>query len=75
MRELSTSAPELWALRSLGGEVIVPSREEGGHAWLGGQARAAGDLGVEVQWCMALAHQILESTQFPSVTNAVRAVC
>ena len=26
VRELSTSAPEIWALRSLGGEVLVPSR-------------------------------------------------
>ena len=34
VRELSTSAVEFWALRSLGGEVLVPSRLEGGHAWL-----------------------------------------
>ena len=34
VRELSTSAPEIWALRSLGGEVVVPSRSGGGHAWL-----------------------------------------
>ena len=34
VRELSTSAAEFWALRSLGGEVLVPSRVEGGHAWL-----------------------------------------
>ena len=34
MRELSTSAVEFWALRSLGGEVLVPSRVEGGHPWL-----------------------------------------
>lgn len=47
----------------------VPDGEEGGHLWLGGQARAAADNGVEVQWCMALAHQVLESTQFPAVTN------
>lgn len=47
----------------------VPAGEEGGHLWLGGQAKAAGDNGVEVQWCMALAHQILESAQFGSVTN------
>ena len=34
VRELSTSAPEIWALRSLGGEVLVPGRGGGGHAWL-----------------------------------------
>lgn len=30
----------------------------------------AGDNDVEVQYCMALAHQILESVHFPAVTNA-----
>ena len=34
VRELSTSATEFWALRALSGEVIVPSRAGGGHAWL-----------------------------------------
>ena len=34
VRELSTSATELWALRSLNGEVLIPSKVEGGHAWL-----------------------------------------
>ena len=34
VRELSASAAEFWALRSLGGEVIIPSKAEGGHAWL-----------------------------------------
>lgn len=32
-RELSASAPEFWALRSLGSEAIVPGAR-GGHAWL-----------------------------------------
>ena len=40
VRELSTSAVELWALRSLGGEVIVPSRRSAGHAWLKEHVRA-----------------------------------
>eukprot|EP00037_Helgoeca_nana_P024134 m.255082 g.255082 ORF g.255082 m.255082 type:complete len:849 (+) comp26544_c0_seq1:10-2556(+) len=48
----------------------VPVGEDGEHLWLGGQALAAQDHGVEVQWCMALAHQILMSVEFPSVTNA-----
>jgi len=33
VRELTTRAPELWALRSLGGEVLADG-EEGGAAWL-----------------------------------------
>jgi hypothetical protein len=48
----------------------VPLGEDGEHLWLGGQALAAEDNGVEVQWCMALAHQILMALEFPSVTNA-----
>lgn len=48
----------------------VPLGEDGEHLWLGGQALAAQDHGIEVQWCMALAHQILMSVEFPSVTNA-----
>ena len=48
----------------------VAAGEEGGHLWIGGQARAAADNGVEVQWCMANAHQALESSQFGSVTSA-----
>jgi hypothetical protein len=45
----------------------VADGEEGGHLWLGGQAQAAGDNGVEVQWCMALAHQVSNSLQVQSV--------
>ena len=44
--------------------------EEGSHMWLKGMTVAAQDLGIEVQYCMALAHQILESAEFPAVTNA-----
>jgi hypothetical protein len=55
---------------SMGSYQDVPVGEEGSHMWLAGQTRAAQDLGVEVQWCMALAHQILESVEFPAVTNA-----
>ena len=44
----------------------VPDGEEGGHMWLGGQAKAAEAHGVEVQWCMALAHQMLESVRVAS---------
>ena len=48
----------------------VPAGEEGSHMWLKGMTVAAQDLGIEVQYCMALAHQILESAEFPAVTNA-----
>lgn len=44
--------------------------EEGAHKWLAGMTRAAMDTGSEVQYCMALAHQILESSEFQGVTNA-----
>ena len=48
----------------------VGAGEEGGHKWLAGMTLGAQDHGVEVQYCMALAHQILESAEFPAVTNA-----
>ena len=48
----------------------VPVGEEGEHMWLGGMSMAAQNLGMEVQYCMALAHQILESVHWPAVTNA-----
>lgn len=44
--------------------------DEPEHLWLGGQAMAAHDLGCEVQFCMAAAHQILMSLEWPAVTNA-----
>ena len=44
--------------------------DEPEHLWLGGQAMAAQDLGCEVQFCMAAAHQILMSLEWPAVTNA-----
>ena len=60
--------------------VSVAEGEEGGHGEcvcelslslsLTHTHKAAQAHGVEVQWCMALAHQMLESAQFPSVTNA-----
>ena len=53
----------------MGGYQDVPEGEEGEHMWLGGQALAAQDHSIEVQFCMALAHQILMSVEWPSVTN------
>lgn len=44
--------------------------DEPEHLWLGGQAQSAQDLGVEVQFCMAGAHQLLMSLEWGSVTNA-----
>jgi hypothetical protein len=49
---------------SMGSYQDVPAGEEGSHLWLAGMTRAAQDLSMEVQYCMALAHQ------FPAVTNA-----
>jgi hypothetical protein len=54
---------------SMGTVTDVPDGEEGEHMWLGGQMKAAQTHGVEVQMCMALAHQILMSVEWPSVTN------
>ena len=54
---------------AMGQQSDVPDGEEGEHMWLGGQMRAAEKHGVEVQMCMALAHQILMSVEWPSVTN------
>jgi hypothetical protein len=39
-------------------------------AWLEGMTGAASDLGLEVQYCMACAHQALQSLAWPAVTNA-----
>ena len=57
-------------MQGLNKDQSVPRDEEAGHMWLAGMSNAAGDNGVEVQYCMALAHQILESAEFPAVTNA-----
>jgi hypothetical protein len=48
----------------------IPAEEEGEHMWLGGMVRAMQDMGAEVQFCMALAHQIASSLEWPAVTNA-----
>jgi hypothetical protein len=48
----------------------LPGYFGAGEAWLGGMARAAQDLGMEVQFCMACGHQALLSLQWPAVTNA-----
>jgi hypothetical protein len=53
----------------MGQQQDVPDGEEGEHLWLGGQMKAAQKHGVEVQMCMALAHQIVMSVEWPSVTN------
>ena len=48
----------------------VPDGEEGEHMWLGGMTQAATDAGAEVQFCMANAHTIMASLDWPGVTNA-----
>ena len=48
----------------------LPSYYGAGEAWLGGMSRAAQDLDMEVQYCMACGHQALSSLQWPGVTNA-----
>ena len=55
---------------SMGTISDVPAGENGEHMWLGGMVEAAADHGVETQMCMALAHQILMSAEWPGVTNA-----
>ena len=55
---------------SMGAYQDVADGEEGAHLWLAGMTRAATEHGAEVQYCMALAHQILASAQFREVTNA-----
>jgi hypothetical protein len=42
-----------WARRAPGIE-----GDEGEHQWLGGMTLAAQERGIEVQWCMAAAHQV-----------------
>ena len=42
----------------------------GNGRWLAAAARAAQAAGIAVQYCMALPSDILESTQYPAVTNA-----
>jgi hypothetical protein len=44
--------------------------EEGEHLWLGGMVSGAASAGCEVQFCMATAHQLLASLEWPSVTSA-----
>lgn len=44
---------------SVGTYTDVPADDEGEHMWLGGMTKAAQDKGVEVQYCMALAHQVM----------------
>ena len=43
---------------------------EGNGLWLAGQAQAAAEAGLAVQYCMALPADILASADFPAVTNA-----
>ena len=53
------------ALAAQGDALWAPSA-----GWLRGMTLAASDLGMEVQYCMACAHQAMESLSFPAVTNA-----
>jgi hypothetical protein len=53
------------ALAAAGEALYAPSAQ-----WLQGMTLAASDLGMEVQYCMACAHQALQSLAWPSVTNA-----
>jgi len=43
---------------------------EGNAGWMRGQATAAQEAGLSVQYCMALPGDIVQSADFPSVTNA-----
>lgn len=48
----------------------VPPGEEGEHMWLSGATTATLELKAEMQFCMAWAHHILNSVEWPAVTNA-----
>ena len=48
----------------------VPAGEEGEHLWLAGATNATLELGAEMQFCMAWAHHVLGSVEWPAVTNA-----
>jgi hypothetical protein len=48
----------------------VDADEDGEHKWLAGSAVAAAENGAEMQFCMAWAHHILSSVEWPAVTNA-----
>ena len=66
VRELSTSAVEFWALRALGGEVLVPSKLEGGHAWLKEHVRS----NYSASWHERLADgEVDASVQTPAFTT------
>eukprot|EP00047_Mylnosiga_fluctuans_P006639 m.248165 g.248165 ORF g.248165 m.248165 type:complete len:903 (-) comp15649_c0_seq1:81-2789(-) len=43
---------------------------DGNHAWLEGQARAALEHNMTVQYCMALPGDFLDALNYPAVTNA-----
>ena len=43
---------------------------EGNAGWMAGQAGAAQEHGLALQYCMALPADILQSAEFPAVTNA-----
>ena len=47
----------------------LPSYFEADHHWLSGMTEAAQQLGLEVQYCMACAHQAMDSLRWPAVTN------
>jgi hypothetical protein len=47
----------------------LPTYFEADHTWLDGMTRAAQDLGIEVQYCMACGHQAMDSLRWPAVTN------
>lgn len=44
--------------------------EDGEHLWLKGMTLGATQHGAEVQFCMALPHQLMMSLEWPGVTNA-----
>lgn len=44
--------------------------EDGNSVWLRGQADAAFDADISIQYCMSLPGDILQSAEFPAVTNA-----
>jgi len=66
VRELSTSAPELWAFRAMRGEVVIKSPVAGGNAWLREHLRG----GYDAAWHEVLATgEVDASIHTPAFTS------
>lgn len=51
-------------------DAALPHYFQASHDWLEGMTAAVDDAGLEMQACMACAHQLLDTLTMPAVTNA-----